>query len=314
MTIRCGVLMDPIESIHFEKDTTLALLYEAQQRDWEIYYMTADDIYYQDGTVRANCQRLAVAMNPQQWFRTLTTETLNLNTLDVLLMRKDPPFDIQYIYITHLLDIAAAQGVLVVNRPQSLRDYNEKLATSWFPQCCPPTLVSRDHALLRQFLEMHEDVVFKPLAGMGGRSVFRVNQTDVNVNVILETLVGEPASYIMAQKFIPDIAAGDKRILLVDGQPIPYALARIPAAGDSRGNLAAGAIGKGVELTDRDRWICQQVGPTLQEKGLFFVGLDVIGDFLTEINITSPTCIREIDAAFQVNLSRLVLDALAAKL
>ena len=229
-------------------------------------------------------------------------------------MRKDPPFDIEYIYATYLLELAEANGVLVVNKPQSLRDANEKLFTAWFPQCMPACLVTRSESRFRKFLEQHNDIVIKPLGGMGGESVFRVQQNNPNIGVIFETLTRHGTLYAMAQKFIPEIVDGDKRILMVDGEPVPYALARIPQAGETRGNLAAGGTGVGMELSDRDRWICEQVAPTLKEKGLLFVGLDVIGDYLTEINVTSPTCIRELDSQYNINISALLMDVIEQKI
>lgn len=313
MSLQLGVVMDPLESINYHKDTTLAMLFEAQQRGWQINIMTPADLYCTGGQVKAKAKRLTVAMNPQAWFHVQAEVELDCADYDVILMRKDPPFDNQYIYITHLLSLVEAQGTLVVNKPQSLRDYNEKLATTWFPACCPTTLVTRDKNAAREFVHLHQDCVFKPLEGMGGRSVFRVRAQDPNVNVILETLIGENERFMMAQVFIPEITEGDKRIILINGEAVPYALARIPSAADGRGNLAAGAVGKGVELTARDRWLCQQVGPTLKDKGLIFVGLDVIGDYLTEINVTSPTCVRELDAAFDMNISAMLLDVIEAQ-
>jgi glutathione synthase len=224
-------------------------------------------------------------------------------------MRKDPPFDMEYVYTTYLLERTQAGGVLVVNQPDSLRDANEKLFTAWFPQCTPPTLVTRQAAQIRAFLTEHGDIIVKPLGGMGGQSVFHLRQDDPNVNVVLETMTKRGTRFTMAQRFLPEIAQGDKRILMIDGEPVPYALARIPAPGDSRGNLAAGGRGEGRPLSERDRWICAQVGPTLRARGLVFVGLDVIGDYLTEINVTSPTCIRELDALYDLNIAAQVLDA-----
>ena len=229
-------------------------------------------------------------------------------------MRKDPPFDTEYVYATYLLERAAVAGTLVVNAPDALRDVNEKAYTAWFPQCCAPTLVTRDIARLRAFVAEHREAVLKPLSGMGGASIFRVATGDPNTSVIAETLTANGTQFAMAQRFIPEISAGDKRILLVDGLPVPYAFARIPAAGESRGNLAAGGRGEGVPLSTRDRWICDQVGPALRAKGLLFVGLDVIGDFLTEINVTSPTCVRELDAAYGLNIAGALFDAIEARL
>jgi len=307
--IKIGVVMDPIATIKIHKDTTFAMLLEAQNRGWEIHYMEQADLYWQDSQVYANTKILSVQDESSHWFDFKKTQTIPLSTLDVVLMRKDPPFDIQYIYTTYLLELAEQAGTLVVNKPQGLRDYNEKLSTAWFPQCCTPTLVTRNADQLRSFIKTHQEIVLKPLEGMGGKSVFLLRENDPNINVIIEDLGHDGTQYIMAQRYIPEITkTGDKRILLIDGEAVPYALARIPQPGDSRGNLAAGAKGVGVELTERDQWICQQVGPKLKEKGLLFAGIDVIGDYLTEINITSPTCIREIDNAFNLNISAQLFD------
>jgi len=230
--------------------------------------------------------------------------------LDVILMRTDPPVDDEYLYTTHLLEHAAAAGVMVINRPGSLRDVNEKIYAGWFPQCTPPTLVTSRSELLNEFLTEHDDIVVKPLNMMGGASIFRIRKGDPNTSVIIETMTTHGSRRIMAQRYIPEIVDGDKRILMVNGEPVPYALARIPLAGETRGNLAAGGRGEGVELSDRDRWICQQVGPTLKEKGLFFVGLDVIGDYLTEINVTSPTCVRELDKIYGLNIAGMLCDVI----
>lgn len=306
--------MDPIESINYKKDSSLAMLWAAQDRGWELYYMEQSDLYARDGVGMARMAPLTVARNPQQWFTKGDYSSCPLADLDVVLMRKDPPFDNEYIYSTYLLELAEKEGVVVVNRPQSLRDCNEKLFATHFPQCCPPVLVSRHSELLRDFHREHEDVIFKPLDGMGGSSIFRVKAEDPNVSVIIETLTNYGQQQIMAQKFIPEIKDGDKRILLVDGEPVEYCLARIPAKGETRGNLAAGGRGEGRPITDRDRWICDQVAPTLKEKGLIFVGLDVIGDYLTEINVTSPTCIRELDDQFDLDIAGQLMDAIAKRL
>jgi glutathione synthase len=234
--------------------------------------------------------------------------------MDVILMRKDPPVDMEFMYTTFLLERAEADGVLVVNRPAAIRNASEKLYTAWFQQCCPPTRVSRDQQLLKEFLNTYRDIILKPLNGMGGASVFRVRLDDPNVNVILETITNYGRQTIMAQRYIPEITEGDKRILMIDGEPFPYALARIPAAGETRGNLAAGGTGRGVELTEKDHWICSQVGPSLREQGLIFVGLDVIGPYLTEINVTSPTCIRELDSLYNADIASQVIEAIAVRL
>lgn len=309
-SLKLGVVMDPIGSINVKKDSTFAMLLEAQRRGWEIFYMEQRDLWLRDGAARARVRALRVQDNPEHWFEFGVEREQALAELDVLLMRKDPPFDMEYIYTTYILERAEAAGVLVLNKPQALRDANEKLFTAWFPQCTPPTLVTRDKTRLRAFLNEHADIILKPLGGMGGASIFRLRAGDPNVNVAIETLTAHETRYVMAQRFIPEISAGDKRILLVNGAPVPYALARIPAPGETRGNLAAGGSGVGVELSARDRWICEQVGPMLREKGLLFVGLDVIGDYLTEINVTSPTCIRELDALYGLNIAGTLLDVI----
>lgn len=314
MSIKLGVLMDPIGAIKPNKDSTLAMLLAAQRRGWQLHYMRQEDLSLRDGHIQAALRRVEVRDDPQDWYSLGESADTRLTDLDVILMRKDPPLDMQYIHTTYLLELAEAAGVLVVNKPQTLRDANEKLFTAWFPQCCPPTLVSRDMAQLRSFIVEHGDIIIKPLEGMGGVSIFRLRLGDPNTSVALETLTNNGRQYIMAQRFIPEISQGDKRILLVDGEPMPYALARIPASGETRGNLAAGGRGEGVPLSERDRWICSQVGPTLKQKGLLFVGLDVIGDYLTEINVTSPTCIRELDAQFGLDIAGELMECIAAKL
>lgn len=309
-----AVVMDPIDRITFYKDTTLALLLSAQERGWTLWYAEQSDLYLADGNAYASLRQLQVFNDPSSWFTLGESIDTPLGEVDVILMRKDPPFDNQYVYTTYILDLAASQGALVVNNPQSLRDCNEKVFATHFPQCCPPLLVSRDMAKLRHFYDTHSDVIFKPLDGMGGSRIFRCPTNDPNVSVILETLTNQGTEFIMAQRYIPDIVNGDKRILVVDGEAIPYALARIPAVGETRGNLAAGGRGVAQPLTERDRWIVQQVAPTLKRKGLLFVGLDVIGDYLTEINVTSPTCAREIDKAFHTDIGGRLMDAIALRL
>lgn len=314
MTISLGVVMDPIESITIRKDSTFAMLLEAEARGWETWYMTQNDLYLAGDKAYARMRLLRVEENPQRWFSFGEERHAPLDTLDVVLMRKDPPFDIEYVYTTHLLQRAEEQGTLVVNKPQSLRDTNEKLAATWFPNCCPPTLVTRERSLILAFLEEHIDIIVKPLEGMGGASIFRIRQGDPNTNVILELLTSHGGRFIMVQQFIPEIRAGDKRILMIDGAPVPYALARVPAPGETRGNLAAGGTGQGIPLSEHDYWIAQEVGPTLREKGILFAGLDVIGDYLTEINVTSPTCIRELDSQFGLNISAQLLDCIQTRL
>ena len=308
MTISLGVVMDPIGSINTVKDSTFAMLIEAQRRGWKIWYMEQADLYLADDQARARMRRLQVQESASDWYRFSDERTAPLAELDVLLMRKDPPFDMEYVYSTYLLERAEESGVLVVNRPASLRDCNEKLFTAWFPQCCPPMLVTRDHRRMIEFLEQQQDIILKPLGGMGGTSIFRARRGDPNVNVIVETLTANGTQYAMAQKFIPEIRDGDKRILMIDGEPVPYALARIPKPGELRGNLAAGGKGSGVPLSQRDYWIAEQVGPALQARGIVFAGLDVIGEYLTEINVTSPTCIRELDAQYGLNIGAQLMD------
>ncbi|HSH28498.1 MAG TPA: glutathione synthase, partial [Thiohalobacter sp.] len=277
-------------------------------------YFEQADLFLRDGRPWARMRGLEVRDDPDDWFDLTPPQTRPLEELDILLMRKDPPVDLEYFATTYLLERAETAGVLVVNRPAGLRDVNEKLYTAWFPQCCVPTLVSRDPVRLREFIVEQQDTILKPLYSMGGSSVFRVRQDDPNTSVILESLTALGRTSVMAQRFIPEIRAGDKRILLIDGEPVPYALARIPAAGETRGNLAVGGRGVGVQLTDRDRWICAQVAPALREKGLYFVGLDVIGDYLTEVNVTSPTCIRELDREYGLDIAGDLMDRLAVKL
>ncbi|MEE8342234.1 MAG: glutathione synthase [Gammaproteobacteria bacterium] len=314
MQVRLGVVMDPIGSIHFHKDSTLAMLLAAQKRGWELQYMEQGDLALQDGTAFAVMRSLTVTDDADKWYELSTPVFAPLDSLHVILMRKDPPWDMEYVYTTIMLARAEAAGVLVVNRAGALRDVNEKLFTAWFPQCCAPTLVTRDEDRLRNFLSEHGEMILKPLHGMGGESVFLLRQGDANTNVTIELLTDHGRRFTMAQKYLPEISRGDKRILVIDGEPVPYALARIPAAGESRGNLAAGGHGEGVALSERDRWICEQVAPTLREKGLWFVGLDVIGDYLTEINVTSPTCIRELDRIYGLNIAAQLMDCIEAKL
>ncbi|PCJ29937.1 MAG: glutathione synthase [Gammaproteobacteria bacterium] len=303
MSIRIGIVMDPISTITVKKDSSFAMLLAAQAKGWSLFYMEQSDLFLARGQASAEMKPLSVVDDPHDWYQLGDSITQPLSELDVILMRKDPPFDMEFIYSTYLLEQASEAGVLVVNNPQSLRDANEKLFTAWFPQCGPETLVTRKASLIRQFHHTHQDIILKPLDGMGGASIFRVQANDPNLSVIIETLTDYGRRSIMVQKFIPEISQGDKRILMINGEPVPYALARIPAEGETRGNLAAGGRAEGRPLTERDRWICQQVGPKLREKGLLFVGLDVIGDYLTEINVTSPTCIRELDAQFNLNIA-----------
>jgi glutathione synthase len=314
MTVRFAVVMDPIQTINFKKDTTLAMLLAAQKRGWELWYMEQNDLYLDKGVAMASMRPITVRYDPKDWFTLGEPVRGELATLDVIVMRKDPPFDNEFLYTTHILERAEQQGVLVANKPQSLRDCNEKLFATEFQQCTPPGLVTRRKELLREFHKEHGDVIFKPLDGMGGSSIFRLSHGEPNLSVIIEMLTHHGSRQIMAQKYIPEIVNGDKRILMIDGQHVGYALARIPAPNETRGNLAAGGTARGQELSERDKWICAQVGPTLKEKGLIFVGLDVIGDYLTEINVTSPTCVRELDAAFNIDIAGDLMTCLAAKL
>ncbi|MEJ2644358.1 MAG: glutathione synthase [Gammaproteobacteria bacterium] len=315
MTIEVGVVMDPIDSIQVYKDSTLAMLLAAQRRGWTLQYMETPDLFLRDGQPWARMRPLTVRDDPGDWYAWEDEPgERRLDDLAVVLMRKDPPVDMEYLYATHVLERAEAGGALVVNRPGSLRDVNEKLYTAWFPQCCAPTLVTSDPSRLRRFLDEQGDIIVKPLDAMGGASIFRVTQGEPNTNVIFETMTARGTRQTMAQRFVPEITAGDKRILMIDGEPVPYALARIPAPGESRGNLAAGGRGEGVELTERDRWICSQVAPSLKEKGLLFAGLDVIGDYLTEINVTSPTCIRELDRLYGLDIAGQLMERIERQL
>jgi glutathione synthase len=308
MHLKFGIVMDSIALINIKKDTSFAMLLEAQARGWELHYMQLNDLYLRNGRAYARTQTLQVQRRADHWFDITAAQDLPLDALDVIMMRKDPPFDQEYIYATYLLERAESLGTLVINKPQSLRDANEKLFTAWFPHCCADTLVAREPRLFRDFLKEHGEIILKPLDGMGGTSIFYVRQGDPNLSVILETMTQHNTRYVMAQKYLPEIKDGDKRILLVNGEAVPYALARIPASGETRGNLAAGGSGEGRPLTPRDQWIADQVGSTLREKGLFFVGIDVIGDYLTEINVTSPTCVQELDKQFNLNISGLLMD------
>lgn len=314
MTFKLGIVMDPIANISYKKDTSLAMLVAAQERGWELFYMEQSDLYLSGDQAMGYMRSIQVAYDPHQWYTMGEASDTPLAELDVILMRKDPPFDSNYIYSTYLLERAEQAGSLVVNKPQSLRDCNEKIFATQFPQCCPPFLVSSRADKLKAFHKQHGDVIFKPLDGMGGSSIFRLKADDANVSVIIETLTSHGRSPIMAQRYIPEIVKGDKRILLIDGNPVPYALARVPAIGETRGNLAAGGSGIAQPLSDRDKWICEQVRESVREKGLLFVGLDVIGDYLTEINVTSPTCIREINAAFNLDIAGELMGCIAEKL
>ncbi|WP_318464553.1 glutathione synthase [Photobacterium leiognathi] len=308
--IKLGIVMDPIESINIKKDSSFAMMLEAQRRGWEIHYMEMNDLSLEQGKAIAHTRVVTVQQDPEHWFDFHSEQEIELSDLDAVLMRKDPPFDTEYIYATYILERAEDNGALIVNKPQSLRDCNEKLFTAWFPELTPTTIVTRRAEKLKAFHQEHGDVILKPLDGMGGSSIFRVMKGDPNVSVIIETLTNMGQNYCMAQTFVPDISNGDKRILVVDGEPMPYCLARIPAKGETRGNLAAGGRGEARPISETDRKIAETVAPVLKEKGLIFVGLDVIGDKLTEINVTSPTCIREIEAAFDISITGKLMDAI----
>lgn len=308
MPVKLGMVMDSIALINIKKDTSFAMLLEAQSRGWELYYMELNDLFMRNGIAYAKTRTLTVQRDAKQWYSFSEEQDIPLHALDVILMRKDPPFDQEYIYATYLLERAESMGVYVVNKPQSLRDANEKLFTAWFPQCCAETLVTREPKRIRDFLAEQGEIILKPLDGMGGTSIFHLRQQDPNLSVILEIMTQYKSRHVMAQKYLPAIKDGDKRILVVNGEPVPYCLARIPAQGETRGNLAAGGRAEGRPLTERDRWIANEVGATLRDKGLIFVGLDVIGDTLTEINVTSPTCVQELDKQFGLNISALLMD------
>jgi len=307
--------MDPIASINPAKDSTLAMMLAAQARNVELHYFEQRDLWVRDGVAMARLRPVTVRDDPKDWFTLGEPVVGPLSGMDVVLMRKDPPFDTEYIYTTYLLERAEAAGTLVVNRPQGLRDMNEKVFTAWFPECCAPTLITRDMRDMAAFMSEHGRVVCKPLFGMGGRSIFVLDAGDKNANVVFETLTDYGQRYAIVQRYIPDIVStGDTRILLIDGEPVEHALARIPSSGDNRGNLAAGAQGIGRPLNERDRWLCSQIGPVMAERGMMFVGLDVIGGFVTEINVTSPTGIRELEKQFHVDIAGRFIDAVLARL
>ncbi len=314
MNLKVAVIMDPIESINPKKDTTLALMESIQKRGWSLYYTTQEQLWYQDETM-VKLRPVKVTFDEHNWFTFLgEASEVPLAEMDIVLMRKDPPFDQEYIYTTYLLERAEEKGTLMVNRPQSLRDCNEKFFATAFPNCTPPLMVARNMNTLKHFHQQHQDVIYKPLDGMGGSSIFRAKSDDPNVNVILETLTQQGTQTIMAQKYLPDIKNGDKRILMVAGKPIPYALARIPSQGETRGNLAAGGRGVVQPLSEKDQWIAEQVGPELIKRGIYFAGLDVIGGYLTEVNVTSPTCLREITRETGIDIAGQLMDYLQAEM
>ena len=312
---RLAVLMDPIASIKPRKDSTLAMMLAAQGRGIEVFCFEQRHLWCRDGVAMATLFPVTVRDDASSWFTLGAPLRAPLASVDAVLMRKDPPFDTEYIYTTYLLERAESEGCLIVNRPQGLRDMNEKVYTAWFPQCCAATLVTRDMGDMAAFLAEHGRIVCKPLYGMGGRSIFVLERGDKNANVVYETLTDYGTRYAIVQRYIPDITStGDSRILLVDGVPVQYALARIPSPDDNRGNLAAGAQGVGRELNERDSWLASEIGPALRERGMLFVGLDVIGGYVTEINVTSPTGIRELDRQFGIDIGGLVIDAVLARL
>lgn len=313
MSIKLGIVMDPIEDISFHKDTSLALMFAAQQHNCELFYMEQQDLSIQNGVAYGRMSAIKVAMDPDNWFEKEEAVERPLSDLQIILMRKDPPFDSEFIYSTYILERAEQAGVLVANKPQSLRDCNEKVFATEFADLMSPTTVTRRADLLKAFHAEHGDVIFKPLDGMGGSSIFRLKKDDPNVSVIIETLTNHGQQQIMAQRFIPEITQGDKRILLIDGVPVPYTLARIPADGETRGNLAAGGSGVTMKLTDKERSIAEKIGPILKEKSLYFVGLDVIGDYVTEINVTSPTCVREISRDSGIDVADQLITCLLQK-
>lgn len=313
--IKLGIVMDPISKIKLKKDTSFAMLEQAQARGYQLFYMELNDLYLEQGQAYATTRSLTVYNDKEHWFDFGAEQTLPLSELDVILMRKDPPFDTEFIYATYILERAEQAGTLVVNKPQSLRDCNEKLYTAWFAQFTPHTLVTRQAALIKQFHQQHQDIILKPLDGMGGSSIFRVKADDPNLSVIIETLTHNNSQFCMAQTFIPAIKNGDKRVLVVDGKPVPYCLARIPQNGETRGNLAAGGRGEVRPLSETDWTIANAIGPVLKEKGLLFVGLDIIGDKLTEINVTSPTCVREIEAEIpSLSITSMLMDAIETRI
>ena len=308
--MKLGVVMDPIESINFKKDSTLAMMLEAQAREHQLFYMTPDSLYLNETGAHALVNTITVKNDPMGWFEYKEKKQIRLSELDVILMRQDPPFNSNFIYNTYVLESAEREGVLVINKPASLRDCNEKVFATEFPECCTPFLVSSEASLLKSFIEEHKDTVIKPLDGMGGSSIFRLRNTDPNLNVILETITDSFTTKVMIQTYIPEITDGDKRVLLINGMPMNAAVTRVPAAGELRGNLAAGASAVARSLTEKDLWICEQVGPKLKELGLVLVGLDIIGDYLTEINVTSPTCFREYESLCDINVALSFLDAI----
>jgi len=310
VTQSLAILMDPIEAINIEKDSSFAMLLEAQRRGWEIHYLIPDSLFALDGQAYAQCANLTVMEDPNCWHQLSPAYQCILSDFDVILMRKDPPFDMEFIYISYLLDLAKQHGTLVINDPSSLRNFNEKFSIMNFPQCCAPTIVSKNQDIINTFLEQHKTIVSKPMDAMGGESIFKLKHQDTHSQIIIDEATQHGTQTIMCQQFLKEVSAGDKRILLIRGEPIPYALARVPQGDEFRANLNMGGLGHGVELSERDYWICQQIQPTLVDNGIVFAGIDVIGDYLTEINITSPTCIRQLDRLYNLNISAVLFDAI----
>lgn len=314
MTIKLAIVMDPIANINIKKDTSFAMLMAAQERGYDLTYLEMNDLYLDTGKPMCSARTLQVMKDAQSWYRLGETQQVSLAEFDVILMRKDPPFDSEYLYATQILELAEKAGALVVNRPQALRDFNEKLFTACFPDLIPATLVTRDSGRIREFHAKHKDIICKPLDGMGGTSIFRVKEDGNNLGVIIETLTELGSIYGMFQEFLPAIKDGDKRILIIDGEVVPYCLARLPTKGENRGNLAAGGTGRPQPISESDRKLAEAISPTLVENGLIFVGMDVIGDRITEINVTSPTCVQEIEAAYDVDITGMLFDAIEKRL
>jgi len=312
--MKLGVVMDPIESINIKKDSTFEMIWQAQELGWQIDYFEMSDLSIDNGVALGEARSVTAFQDKNRWFELSESRSIELGSLDAILMRKDPPFDMEYVYATYLLELAEKQGALIVNSPQALRDCNEKAYCAWFPEVCPETIITRRAEQLREFLAKHGDIIIKPLDGMGGASIFRVQEGSANIGVIIETLTKHGSEYTMAQRYLPEITKGDKRLLMVDGEPVPYVLARIPSKGETRGNLAAGGRGVAQEISASDRAIAAIVGPELVKRNILFAGLDIIGDRLTEINITSPTCIKEINEQYGTNIALDLMLAIERKL
>jgi glutathione synthase len=314
MGIRVGFVIDPFSQINPKKDSTLAMINAAAARGWQCYVMFMNDLFVHNGASYGNVRTVKLQLDANPWYQLGETQTVPLAKFNAIFMRKDPPFNMEYVHATYILELAEAGGCLVVNKPQSLRDCNEKMIITHFPQCIPDTLVTREREQIIGFLSEYKDIILKPLDGMGGASIFRLREGDPNINVVIELLTQLGRRYIMVQRYLPAVTEGDKRILLINGEPIPYGLARIPAVGETRANLAAGGTGVGKALTEREHWLCEEIKPMLIAKGLIFVGIDVIGDYITEINVTSPTCIRELDKQFHLDIAGKLMDVVSEKL